>query len=701
MPSPSTVASLAALLASPVSSPINTSSSNKPFAAGGSRLQPSSGSSASASASTVAASASATAAKHEQQQQWVDPNYKPSFALKIPHKFDVVVHQSHAGMYLLKRVRAFMRSFASLQERYAAELVKITSLERNKLAAAAAAGTGTDGMQSCQAAFQGFFNGMDQLAQANECFAQDLKEATLEQLEKFYGIGISMVKDHQAEQTRVHAAMLKVNVSVAKDREQASQALQKVASKKADDVVLATGAAAGGAGGAGSPQGVSSALSGAAAKKASGPLSLFKGSSAPTKASFEKSKEAAIRVCESYSASVAAANIAHHRYHADELPSMLTQMQSLEEMRLHSLHAALKDFSKLQGNLTAAMLQITESIEQLATNMNGHSDIAAFVDAVCEEHGPALPPVPFTFDLPISLAELRAMPFDEPPSSLFYSTLDGVMKQQKAMESQLGTTANTVARGEAAGGSAGAGGAAAGGASGAGATGGSSAGSHGHLSRSLELPLIVPTLLRNIYESDGCRSEGIFRLSVGSDELTRLRRQLESGDFSLRLAAPNPHVSACLLKSWFRDLLVPVFPFALYERCIALGQQDPWSAAEPQSPCLQAMRALFASEQLPLLNAKIIALLFGFLKRIGTTPEYVAKTRMNLANLGLVFSPGLVRSEKNDPLQMLTDTKYASLFTSRAIECYPDCFPQEARECAQEILDEIFSGNVLHAAMVG
>jgi hypothetical protein len=90
-------------------------------------------------------------------------------------------------MYLLKRVRAFLRSFASLQERYASELVKITSLERSKLAANAAASASTDAMPSCQAAWQGFFNGMDQLAQANQVFAQDLKEATLEQLEKFYG----------------------------------------------------------------------------------------------------------------------------------------------------------------------------------------------------------------------------------------------------------------------------------------------------------------------------------------------------------------------------------------------------------------------------------------------------------------------------------------------------------------------------------
>jgi hypothetical protein len=61
----------------------------------------------------------------------------------------------------------------------------------------------------------------------------------------------------------------------------------------------------------------------------------------------------------------------------------------------------------------------------------------------------------------------------------------------------------------------------------------------------------------------------------------------------------------------------------------------------------------------------------------------------------LVFSPGLVRSEKNDPLQMLTDTKYASLFTSRAIESYPASFPPEAQECAQQMLDEIFASNVV------
>jgi hypothetical protein len=432
------------------------------------------------------------------------------------------------------------------------------------------------------------------------------------------GIGIAMVKEHQVEQTRVHSAMLKVNVSVAKDREAASQALQKLAVKRGEELVGAAPVPS-----AASASSSSSALD--ASKKGVGALSLFK--HAPSKAGFEKSKESAIRVCEHYASALTTANVAHHRYHAEELPNMMTQMQSLEEMRLHSLHAALRDFSKLQKGLTSAMLNITHSIEELASNMNGHADISAFVKQVCDEHGPALPPVPFSYDLPISLAELRAMPFDEPPSSLFYSTLDGVMKQQKAMESQLGTTANTVAQaGAAVGGGGGMGGI------GMDGTADTSGGMTSTLSRSLELPLIVPTLLRNIYESDGCHSEGIFRLSVGSEELTRLRRQLESGDMSLKLAQPNPHVSACLLKSWFRDLLVPVFPYALYEKCIALGQKDNWSASDPA--CAAAMKALLSSELLPPLNAKILALLFGFLKKLATQPDYVACTRMNLANIG-------------------------------------------------------------------
>lgn len=181
------------------------------------------------SASAGGAGAGFNNASQGQDQQWVDPNYRPSFAQKLHHKFDVVVDQSNTGMHLLKRVRAFMQRFSSLQERYAAELNKITSLERNKLIASAHA----DGMASCYTAWLGFFANMvrakhahapayarssfpdslvfvsfahpfsfrvcvslnlqDELAVANQQFSEQLKEVTVEQLERFYGIGTQMV----------------------------------------------------------------------------------------------------------------------------------------------------------------------------------------------------------------------------------------------------------------------------------------------------------------------------------------------------------------------------------------------------------------------------------------------------------------------------------------------------------------------------
>ena len=495
--------------------------------------------------------------------------------------------------------------------------------------------------------------------------------------------------------------MLKVNVAVAKERDAASQALQKLAAKKLDTSSEGgAGAAGSGAGGAGSG---ANAAAGKQPAGQSGSFSLFK--SSPSAKGFEKAKEMTIKACESYSLSLAGANREYDKYNQQDLPNMMTQLQSLEEMRLHSLNTALANFSTLQKQYTTKLTAISSDNQSLAQGMDANQDIHHFVHMVCAVHGPALAPIPFTYDLPISLSELRAMAWDEPPSSLFYSSLEGVMKHQKTMEGTAGSTANAVS------------------AACAGST----------RAASLDLPLLVPTLLRNIYETDGCQSEGIFRISVGSEELTRIRRQLEQGDFQLRQA--NPHVSACLLKSWFRDLLQPVMPWALYDRCIAVGQMEPFSAANPAHAT--AVRSIMLD--LPPLNAKILALLFGFLKRLASESEWVAKTRMNLANLSLVFSPGLIKSEKNDPMQMLTgqtqqqtnaetrgrspplapgapgsagneiltfvlcccsvafplslapDTKYASNFVYRAIECSPGCFSSDAQECARQLLEEIFS----------
>lgn len=530
-------------------------------------------------------------------------------------------------MRLVKRVRAFMQRFSSLQERYASELQKITSVERNKLIAMPR----PDQMSSCYTAWLGFFENMDKLSAANATFSQELKEITVEQLERWYTIGGQMVKDQKLEQERVQAAMLKVNVAVAKEREQATQALQKLASKRSD--ADTPGSSGGGGGGSGASGAHHNSGKERAEKFMKG---LFESASSgnPQKA-FEKSREAAMRACESYTTALQSANASHHRYHTEELPGMLTQMQSLEEMRLHSLNSALRDFSRLQKSFTSSMSSISGVVEELAARMDANQDIYGFVASVVMAHGPALPPVPFTYDLPLSLAELQNLRFDEPPSSLFYSTVDGVMKHQKSMENAVGTTASSVVNG------------------------GGTAGTPSMRHASLELPLIVPTLLRSIYENDGMHSEGIFRLSVGSEELTRIRRQLESGDFGLKEG--NPHVAACLLKSWFRDLLSPVFPWSVYERCIQVGQVEPWDSDNPGC----AIQVKTIMQDLPPLHEKIVALLFGFLKRLADEPTYVAKTRMNLANLALVFSPGLVRSEKNDPMQMLQGQTRARLGRGR------------------------------------
>ena len=172
----------------------------------------------------------------------------------------------------MKRVpnRAYMTRFFGLQERrhgYAQELQKITSIERNKLIAMKA-----DQMTSCYAAWLAFFENMDAMASANARFSEEIKEVTVEQLERWYTIGCQMVKEQKTEQERVHAAMLKVNISIAKERDSATQALQKLAAKRED----ATPSSSGGG-------------SAAAPAKASLMDSIFKSNADPQKA-FTKSQ---------------------------------------------------------------------------------------------------------------------------------------------------------------------------------------------------------------------------------------------------------------------------------------------------------------------------------------------------------------------------------------------------------------------------
>lgn len=74
-----------------------------------------------------------------------------------------------------------------------------------------------------------------------------------------------------------------------------------------------------------------------------------------------------------------------------------------------------------------------------------------------------------------------------------------------------------------------------------------------------ELPKIVIVLLEKLNALNAHQVEGIFRIPGSVGECTRMRIQIEKGDYSLD-SFRDPHVPASVLKFWFRSLEDPIIP---------------------------------------------------------------------------------------------------------------------------------------------
>lgn len=73
------------------------------------------------------------------------------------------------------------------------------------------------------------------------------------------------------------------------------------------------------------------------------------------------------------------------------------------------------------------------------------------------------------------------------------------------------------------------------------------------------IPLVLKSLVERLKELKAHSTEGIFRIPGSTVDCTKMRLQIESGDYNLS-SYVDPHVSASVLKFWFRSLEEPVIP---------------------------------------------------------------------------------------------------------------------------------------------
>lgn len=112
---------------------------------------------------------------------------------------------------------------------------------------------------------------------------------------------------------------------------------------------------------------------------------------------------------------------------------------------------------------------------------------------------------------------------------------------------------------------------------------------------SAPLPRVLCSLVTRLEHPRALHAEGMFRVAADPEELTALIKELcaPDNDFDLALSRAQPHTVADLLKTWLRELALPVIPARLYWGCLH-------SEITPEG-----LTAALAA--LPPLNRKVLA----------------------------------------------------------------------------------------------
>ena len=143
---------------------------------------------------------------------------------------------------------------------------------------------------------------------------------------------------------------------------------------------------------------------------------------------------------------------------------------------------------------------------------------------------------------------------------------------------------------------------------------------------------------------------GIFRLSANRATVDELAEKFNRKD-AVGLADYDPHVCACLLKLFFRELKDPLMTFQLYPQWVLSQQQQKAHASRPQK--LAALRRL-----LELLPPEHLFVLFELCTLLLEFDAHSHLSNMNTSNLSIVFTPNLFRLPDMDMLRDIKDAPF-------------------------------------------
>lgn len=318
-------------------------------------------------------------------------------------------------------------------------------------------------------------------------------------------------------------------------------------------------------------------------------------------------KEKAIAASNAYIQAIEHANKTKKRFRERELPRIFDDLQNIEVARLDVLKEHLTKFSLIFHEMVTPLEELSNRIVQNVAHMDTYDDINQFVETWVEVHGEPPKHVAHRYDLPCSAEDLRkdrwdgSMELKTDHNSIFGTTLSEVMKLQQAKYPDA------------------------------------------------KVPLILLTLVDAIRRNKGTTTEGIFRISAPKSEIDKLHREFDKGNYEVK--TENPHVAACLLKEWLRELSEALINPELYQACVDLAKEE--------NIGIPGFFQIYDS--LPQLTRDVIEHLAGLLIDV---IKHKDVTKMTVDNIAIVFAPNFLRCESDDPVEMMTNSKFETRFVT-------------------------------------
>jgi hypothetical protein len=187
----------------------------------------------------------------------------------------------------------------------------------------------------------------------------------------------------------------------------------------------------------------------------------------------------------------------------------------------------------------------------------------------------------------------------------------------------------------------------------------------------LDIPIVLKVLADKIWDLQGYQVEGSFRISGSQEDVDALKKQLNEENYG-NINAKDVHTVIGCLKAWIRELPEPLFPANVYSKCVTFGSNDHKEAQKILDVryTFHCTCTHFATiqEELPELNKRVVYFVLSFVCKF-LRPEYMARTKMGVENVAMIFAPLFLRcSQDMDPAMMLLNSGYESSYVQNLFE---------------------------------